>query len=122
MSNTPQTLKDKAIALVIALFLIALGALGAYFLLKRHFQAKLEALKPEEVEYYIHRQINPPTDFLSYSLPFFTRFCPFAINAILERDIPRVREASLTLGNSCIKSPFISYCPTGLPVFAIILS
>ena len=55
MSNTPQTLKDGAIALVIALFLIALGALGAYFLLKRHFQAKLEALKPEVVQVVTER-------------------------------------------------------------------
>lgn len=55
MSNTPQTLKDKAIALVIALFLIALGALGAYFPLKRHFQAKLEALKPEVVQVVTER-------------------------------------------------------------------
>ena len=98
------------------------GALASYFAVKGHFQAKLGALTPEVGEYYIHRQINPPTDFLSYSLPFFTRFRPFAIDAILEKDIPRVREASLTLGNSCINSPFISYCPTGLPVFAIILS
>src|SRR5574344_466996 len=50
MSNTPQTLKDGAIALVIALFLLALGALGAYFTLKRHFQAQIEALKPEVVQ------------------------------------------------------------------------
>lgn len=49
MSNTPQTLKNGAIALVIALFLIALGALGAYFPLKRHFRAELEALKPEVI-------------------------------------------------------------------------
>ena len=62
MSNTPQTLKNGAIALVIALFLIALGALGAYFPIKGHFRAELEALKPEVVEYYIHRQINPPTE------------------------------------------------------------
>lgn len=55
MSNTPQTLKDGAIALVIALFLIALGALGAYFLLKGHFQAKLEALKPEVVQVVTER-------------------------------------------------------------------
>ena len=55
MSNTPQTLKDGAIALVIALFLIALGALGAYFTLKRHFQAKLEALKPEVVQVVTER-------------------------------------------------------------------
>ena len=55
MSNTPQTLKDGAIALVIALFLIALGALGAYFPLKRHFQAKLEALKPEVVQVVTER-------------------------------------------------------------------
>ena len=122
MSNTPQTLKDGAIALVIALFLIALGALGAYFLLKRHFQAPIEALKPEAVKYYIHRQTNPPTDFLSYSLPFFTLFLPFAIDAILEIDIPRVRDASLTLGNVRIKFPSLSNCPMGLPVFAMILS
>src|SRR5574344_8190 len=55
MSNTPQTLKDKAIALVIALFLIALGALGAYFPLKRHFQAQIEALKPEVVQVVTER-------------------------------------------------------------------
>src|SRR5574344_497845 len=55
MSNTPQTLKDGAIALVIALFLIALGALGSYFLLKGHFQAKLEALKPEVVQVVTER-------------------------------------------------------------------
>lgn len=55
MSNTPKTLKDGAIALVIALFLIALGALGAYFLLKRHFQAKSEALKPEVVQVVTER-------------------------------------------------------------------
>ena len=55
MSNTHQTLKDGAIALVIALFLIALGALGAYFPLKRHFQAKLEGLKPEVVQVVTER-------------------------------------------------------------------
>lgn len=59
MSNTPQTLKNGAIALVIALFLIALGALGAYFPLKRHFQAELEALKPEVVQVITRDTIRP---------------------------------------------------------------
>jgi hypothetical protein len=58
MSNTPQTFKNGAIALVIALFLIALGALGSYFLLKRHFQAISDTFKPDTVEVIKYDTLN----------------------------------------------------------------
>jgi len=63
MSNTPQTLKNGAIALVIALFLVALGALGAYFPIKGHFRAELEGLKTEVIE-------SIQTDTITAYLPY----------------------------------------------------